>query len=112
LKHEKGVWSSANAEQSARHALPFWLMSADLTDNSVSTIPEMFFAILREYHETFLDFEGAQVFCHECHRVIDRPILTSTHLPPREIFDYMRYEWHCPDGHLLYKDEVGRHGVP
>lgn len=108
-KHIYGSFSSKASEQAALTALPYWLQMADVTDRSVSVLPKSFFHILCVHHSTFLEMSGTQVYCNECHRIVDDISRTETHLPPIEIFDVWKYEWHCPSGHLLYQDEVGRH---
>ena len=107
--HAKGVWSSNDPKQAARLALPLWLRLADLSDESVTLLPKDFFVICHEYHSTFLEMPNAQVYCYECGQVIGDVMPSETQLPPREIFDIRKYEWRCPQGHLLYQEEMGLH---
>lgn len=104
--------SSSQVTNATCKALLLWLRGADLTDNTVSFPPKEFFNEWRGYHSTFYEMPSTQVYCHECHRIVDAISMKDSELPPREIFDYMRYEWHCPQGHLLYEEEIGRHAVP
>lgn len=108
-KHAKCAWSSNEQAQAARLTIPLWLRLADLSDNTVTLAPKEFFDIWRGYHCTFYEMPGSKVHCHECGHAIDEVTMTDTHLPPTDIFDNWRYEWFCPQGHLLYQEEIGRH---
>ena len=108
-KHAEGVWSSNEPEQAARKALPLWLNGADLTDNFGSILPPAFYKILSSYHEIFTQMPEAQMYCHECRLIVENVTKKKTELPPKEIFDCWQSEWHCPQGHLLYKEEFGAH---
>ncbi len=108
-RHAKGAWSSIDAEQAARLALPLWLRLADLSDDAETLMPIEFFNICNKYHSTFIEMPRTQITCNDCGAVIEEVIKTETQLPKSEIFDMNKFEWHCPQGHLLYQDEVGLH---
>lgn len=108
-RHAKGVWSSNEPEQAARLTIPLWLRLADLSDDTVTLPPKEFFDVWHEYHDIFHDMPNSQLFCNGCGKVVNEVNKTETQLPRREIFDVRQYEWHCPQGHLLYQEEIGRH---
>jgi hypothetical protein len=94
-----GSGGCTDSGKAARNAFDLWLQLADLNDNSVTTLPKMFFDEIGEYHESFLEMRGNEVFCHECSKMNEMPIQTIT----EEKYNVMRDEWHCPNGHLLYQ---------
>jgi len=108
-KHAKGAWTNIDYEQAARLTLPMWLGLADHNDKSVTIPPKKFFELWRGYHSTFYDMPGTQLYCPECAEIVVEVFMIDIGLPPSDIFDCTRYEWHCPRGHLLYQEEIGRH---
>lgn len=108
-RYETSSWYSSNPNDAAKLALLYWVRGADLSDNSVSFPPKIFFNELRESQETFLNMTSAQAYCYECRQVIADVSKKHTDLPKREIFDCWRSEWFCPQGHLLYKEDSGIH---
>lgn len=109
VKHEKGAWSSYGPMQAVRKTLPLWLHGADLSDNAITFPPKEFFSLLHEYQETFLNMGGAEIYCHECHQVVENVAKKRTELSPKEIFECWRTEWHCQHGHLLYTEDHAAH---
>lgn len=109
VKHAKGAGRPYGPDQAVRKTLPLWLHGADLSDSAVTFPPKEFFSLLREYQETFLNMASAQVYCHECHQIIENVTKKITELPPRDIFEFRRFEWFCRQGHLLYKEDHGVH---
>lgn len=109
-RYETSSLQVNNPDQAIELALLLWLRGADLSDSSVSLPPEIFFKVLRGYQTNFLGMAGTEVYCHECGQIIGDVSMKSTRLPVREIFDIWKYEWHCPQGHLLYQDEIEMNG--
>jgi len=107
--YAKGVWTSYEQEQAARLTIPLWLRLGNLSDNTVTLAPKEFFDIWRAYHSIFYEIPGSKIHCHECGNAIDKVSMVNTHLAPTDIYDNWRYEWFCPQGHLLYQEEIGRH---
>lgn len=108
-EHAKGVVSSNAPEQAARLALPLWLRLADLSDVTETLLPKDFFEICREYHGTFLEIPSSHVHCYECGKNVDGVMQSETQLQSKEIFEVSGFEWRCPEGHLLYAEEIGLH---
>lgn len=102
--YETNGWGSQTEKASCK-ALLLWLRAADLTDNTVTTPPKEFFDIWRRYHETFLETMGSQVYCHECHRIIDTPEIKRTSDSEGGIYVIFSEEWHCSSGHLLFQEK-------
>jgi hypothetical protein len=107
--YESNGWGN-QTEQAICKALLLWLRGADLLDPTISLPPKEFFDVWRCYHSTFYEMPGTKVYCHKCAQIIAEVSMKDTELPPIEIFDRMHYEWFCPEGHLLYQEEIGRHG--
>ena len=93
----------------AGKAFLLWLRGADRSDESISYIHESFFAVIEPYSQDLLQLHSAKVHCPECGQVVAKVSEQTTDLPRDGIYERRRFEWICPSGHVLYRDEWGMH---
>lgn len=60
--HASAVWESVREEQAARKALPLWLQTANLDDDSKSYVPHFMYKVLRPYVLNFVINKTAKIF--------------------------------------------------
>jgi hypothetical protein len=107
--HAEAVWSLDNDEQAARKALPFWLRGANV-DVAPSYIPPLFVAVLRPYALDLINEGIAQVLCQECRRIVrDIAMKKLNESYAGSLWAQWTDEWHCPSGHLLYREDHDIH---
>lgn len=107
--HAQSVWSSNQELQAARKALSLWLQGANRSDLAPSYVLPSFVAVLRPYAPNFVNQRIAHIVCPDCDRGIED--IERKGLNQQRTGAWLAWtdEWHCPKGHLLYREDHELH---
>lgn len=107
--HASAVWSSNRDEQAARLAIPFWLRGFDDSNARPSDIPKAFSDVLRPYVLDFVREDIAAITCLDCGCLVNDIVMTRKNERRAHTGSWWTDEWHCSNGHLLYREDHELH---
>jgi hypothetical protein len=107
--HANAAWSSCQEEQAGRMALPIWLRGFDSSNLIPSEIPSAFSHVLRPYILDFIRNDIAAVTCVDCGYIVNDIAMTRKNDRRVLTWSWWTDEWHCPAGHLLYREDHELH---
>ncbi|MBV5342035.1 MAG: hypothetical protein J0665_21155 [Deltaproteobacteria bacterium] len=107
--HAQAVWSGDKVEQAARIAIPLWLQDSNCNNPEPSYVPPYFVAVLRPYTLDFVNKGIAEIVCPDCNRIVDNVQMKKLNEKRSGGWSNWTDEWHCPAGHLLYREDHELH---
>ena len=103
--HAKGVWSTVQAEQSAREFLPAWIQGSDPNDESVSIPDHDMLEVLQPYDQDFIVKGRIRLWCPDC-ACLHESVNCDTHDNERKgKTSTWVSEWRCPEGHVVHLED-------
>ncbi len=80
-----------------------WFINANLKDESVTNLDEFQRRHLSDYALDFLIKKIARIYCPDCKKYYSSVNEKNSNKRENGPWKYWTSEWHCSEGHLLYK---------